>query len=193
MTFQTSQLPLVSVLPTPLLVTKPALLDLIEHHYGCASDEWILEASNPRFSLNQFWQWPLCLYFEEQSARTVPELELAQRIQHFVPGKSKIQQPLWERYWLQDFWLCFFFELLANGRRSTIPHMQAANACGCKLEQEEASSSVRTEWQTKSSPTAVLATNLGDSESPSQKLVHHKRALQIKCKPPTKRAHSVRH
>lgn len=87
----------------------------------------------------------------------------------------------------------FFFELLANGRRSTIPHMQAANACGCKLEQEEASSSVRTEWQTKSSPTAVLATNLGDSESPSQKLVHHKRALQIKCKPPTKRAHSVRH
>jgi hypothetical protein len=124
---------------------------------------------------------------------TVPESELGQGTQHCVPGKAKIQQPLWERYWLlvSGFFLFFFFE--PNGRRSTIPHMQAANACWCKLEQEEASSSVRTEWQTESSPTAVLATNLDDSESPSQKLVHLIRALQIKCKPPTKRAHSVRH
>ena len=64
------------------------------------------------------------------------------------------------------------------------PPYQVAKACISKLEQEEASSFIQTEWQTESSPTAVLATNLGDLESPSQKWVHRKRALQIKCKPP---------
>lgn len=69
---------------------------------------------------------------------TVPELELGLRTRHFVPkkGKSRI--------------LVFFgtYRGVANAGRSIILHMQATNAC--KLEHEEASSSVQTKWQTES-------------------------------------------
>lgn len=52
----------------------------------------MLELNIPRFSLSLFLQWQLYLYFEEQWAMTVPELELGLRNQHFVPKKRKIQE-----------------------------------------------------------------------------------------------------
>lgn len=112
------------------------------------------------------------------------ELESGQKNQHFVPGKSKIPATPISRgtgFNISDF---FFWAYRRDEWQKKQPPYQAAKACISKLEQEEASSFIRTEWQTESSPTAVPATNLGDSESPSQKLVHRKRALQIKCKRP---------
>lgn len=63
---------------------------------------------------------------------TVPELESGQRTQHCVPGKSKnpatpVREVLAPIFLV--FFFLFFWGLMAVGRRSTIPHMQAANAC----------------------------------------------------------------
>ena len=112
------------------------------------------------------------------------ELESGKKIQHFVPGKGKIPASYKHRPGLNISGFFFFWAYRRVEWQKKQPPYQVAKACISKLEQEEASSFIQTEWQTESSPTAVLATNLGDSESPSQKWVHRKRALQIKCKPP---------
>ena len=97
------------------------------------------------FFLNQSWQQPLYLYSAKQPAMIVPELELGKRNLLWVPGKSKnpaspISCGTGFKILVDFLWTY----RVANGRRSIIPHMQLANACWCKLEQEEASSSVRT-------------------------------------------------